>query len=47
MRELEDQFPEPRSRADERRLESAHRRPTSALGIARRSARWLAPADEP
>lgn len=47
MREIEDRLPEPRTRTDEQLLKSERRRLTRELRRARRSARWLAPTDEP
>ena len=46
IKEIEKQFPEPRSHADEQLLEIERRQLLRELRIARRTAMWVAPPDE-
>jgi hypothetical protein len=47
MREVEEQYPEPRSSADEDRIETERQRLTRELRVLRRTGMWAVPPDEP
>jgi len=47
MREVEAQYPKPRSSADEDRIETERQRLMRELRVLRRNAMWAVPPDEP
>lgn len=46
LREFAEQYPEPRSSADDDRIKAERRRLIRELGRAKRTAKWLAPPEE-